>query len=197
MTNQNFNNSNESKKDSLPSKGKILISEPFIQDNVFSRSVIYLIDCSDEGSIGLVLNKNFPLDVNDIVKSLKETNNIPLFCGGPVGSDTLFYLHNLNNISNAIDAGNGLYLNGNFEQIKNYKLNNEEIEGHIRFFLGYSGWDKGQLMNEIKMKTGVVSSCSIEETMNTKNTTIWDNSVLDLGNKYKIWTHFPYNPTLN
>ena len=51
----------------LPSRGKILISEPFLRDATFGRSVILLVDHTDEGSMGLVINKQLPLFLNDII----------------------------------------------------------------------------------------------------------------------------------
>ena len=55
----------------LPSRGKILISEPFLRDATFGRSVVLLIDHTEEGSMGLIINKQLPIFVNDIIKEFK------------------------------------------------------------------------------------------------------------------------------
>ena len=55
----------------LPSRGKILISEPFLCDATFGRSVVLLVDHTSEGSMGLIMNKQLPLLVNDVVKEFK------------------------------------------------------------------------------------------------------------------------------
>jgi len=185
------------KEDSLPEKGKILISQPFLEDNIFSRSVVYIVNYSDEGSIGLILNKIFPLDVNDIVKSLQQSNSIPLYCGGPVGNDVLLYLHDLDYVKNSVDAGNGLYLNGDFEQIKEYILKGGIVEGHLRFFIGYSGWKKKQLTDEINEKSWIVSPCTNKIAMNTNAQQLWSDLLSNLGGKYKVWAHFPIFPSQN
>ncbi|MEO4996164.1 YqgE/AlgH family protein, partial [Bacteroides xylanisolvens] len=104
----------------LPSRGKILISEPFLRDATFGRSVILLVDHTDEGSMGLVINKQLPLFLNDIIMEFKYLDEIPLYKGGPIATDTLFYLHTLSDIPGSISISKGLYLNGDFDEIKKY-----------------------------------------------------------------------------
>ena len=74
----------------LPSRGRILISEPFLRDATFGRSVILLVDHTDEGSMGLVINKQLPLFLNDIIMEFKYLDEIPLYKGGPIATDTHF-----------------------------------------------------------------------------------------------------------
>lgn len=74
----------------LPSRGRILISEPFLRDATFGRSVILLVDHTDEGSMGLVINKQLPLFLNDIIMEFKYLDEIPLYKGGPIATDTYF-----------------------------------------------------------------------------------------------------------
>ena len=123
----------------LPSRGRILISEPFLRDATFGRSVILLVDHTDEGSMGLVINKQLPLFLNDIIMEFKYLDEIPLYKGGPIATDTLFYLHTLSDIPGSISISKGLYLNGDFDEIKKYILQGNKISECIRFFLGYSG----------------------------------------------------------
>ena len=118
----------------LPSRGKILISEPFLRDATFGRSVVLLIDHTEEGSMGLIINKQLPIFVNDIIKEFKYIENIPLYKGGPIATDTLFYLHTLADIPGAIPISKGLYLNGDFDEIKKYILQGNKVDRYIRFF---------------------------------------------------------------
>ena len=141
----------------LPSRGKILISEPFLRDATFGRSVVLLIDHTEEGSMGLIINKQLPIFVNDIIKEFKYIEDIPLYKGGPIATDTLFYLHTLADISGAIPISKGLFLNGDFEEIKRYILQGNQIDRYIRFFLGYSGWESEQLSTELRENTWLVS----------------------------------------
>ena len=181
----------------LPSRGRILISEPFLRDATFGRSVILLVDHTDEGSMGLVINKQLPLFLNDIILEFKYLDEIPLYKGGPIATDTLFYLHTLSDIPGSISISKGLYLNGDFDEIKKYILQWNKISECIRFFLGYSGWDSEQLSNEIRENTWLVSEEEKSYLMKNNIKDMWRKALEKLGSKYETWSRFPQVPTLN
>ena len=181
----------------LPSRGKILISEPFLRDATFGRSVVLLIDHTEEGSMGLIINKQLPIFVNDIIKEFKYIENIPLYKGGPIATDTLFYLHTLADIPGAIPISKGLYLNGDFDEIKKYILQGNKVDQHIRFFLGYCGWEGEQLNDELKENTWLVSKEENAYLMNGDTKDMWKQALEKLGSKYETWSRFPQVPTFN
>ena len=181
----------------LPSRGKILISEPFLRDATFGRSVVLLIDHTEEGSMGLIINKQLPIFVNDIIKECKYIENIPLYKGGPIATDTLFYLHTLADIPGAIPISKGLYLNGDFDEIKKYILQGNKVDRYIRFFLGYSGWESEQLSTELKENTWLVSKEENAYLMNGDTKDMWKQALEKLGSKYETWSRFPQVPTFN
>lgn len=182
----------------VPSRGKVLISEPFLYDEIFGRSVILLVDHSTDGTMGLVLNKPLPLSLNDVLKEFKDISNIPIYKGGPLSTDTLFYLHTLKDVEDSLQIGKGVYLNGDFDAIRRYILQGNDIDGKIRFFLGYSGWEHDQLCQEIEENTWLIGSTSIASLMNEKGSAeLWKNVLGQLGGKYEIWSRFPQIPTLN
>ena len=168
----------------LPSRGKILISEPFLCDATFGRSVILLVDHTDEGSMGLVINKQLPLFLNEIIMEFKYLDEIPLYKGGPIATDTLFYLHTLSDIPGSISISKGLYLNGDFDEIKKYILQGNKINECIRFFLGYSGWDSEQLNNEIRENTWLVSEEEKSYLMKNNIKDMWRTAFDKLGSTY-------------
>ncbi len=182
----------------VPSRGKVLISEPFLYDEMFGRSVILLVDHSTDGTMGLVLNKPLPLSLNDVLKEFKDISNIPIYKGGPLSTDTLFYLHTLKDVEDSLQIGKGVYLNGDFDAIRRYILQGNDIDGKIRFFLGYSGWEHDQLCQEIEENTWLIGSTGISSLMNEKGSAeLWKNVLGQLGGKYEIWSRFPQIPTLN
>ena len=181
----------------LPSRGKILISEPFLRDATFGRSVVLLIDHTEEGSMGLIINKQLPIFVNDIIKEFKYIENIPLYKGGPIATDTLFYLNTLADIPGAIPISKGLYLNGDFDEIKKYILQGNKVDRYIRFFLGYSGWESEQLSTELKENTWLVSKEENAYLMNGDTKDMWKQALEKLGSKYETWSRFPQVPTFN
>ena len=171
----------------VPSRGKVLISEPFLYDEMFGRSVILLVDHSTDGTMGLVLNKPLPLSLNDVLKEFKE-----------ISTDTLFYLHTLKDVEDSLQIGKGVYLNGDFDAIRRYILQGNDIDGKIRFFLGYSGWEHDQLCQEIEENTWLIGSTGISSLMDEKGSAeLWKNVLGQLGGKYEIWSRFPQIPTLN
>lgn len=180
-----------------PAKGSVLISEPFSQDSYFQRSVVFLTEHSDAGSMGFMLNKNLDISLNDLIKGITIEQKIPVFLGGPVNVDTLFFIHTLTFIPESYKVTDTIYLNGDFDLLKDYINNGGEIEGKVRFFFGYSGWEKRQLMDELKENSWLVGGITDKEMLNTRNLKVWEKTLSSLGEKYKKWTKFPKDPTLN
>ena len=182
----------------VPSRGKVLISEPFLCDQTFGRSVILLVDHSEDGTMGLILNKSIPLFLNDVLQGFSYSENIPIYKGGPLSTDTLFYLHTFEHISGSLPISKGLYLNGDFDAIKEYLIQGNPVKGKIRFFLGYSGWEHKQLSQEIEENTWLVGKMNIDSMLDEKSSSnLWKNALGNLGSKYEIWSRFPQIPTLN
>ncbi len=183
--------------DISPSQGKILISEPFLCDEIFGRSVILLIEHSDDGSMGLVLNKKHPLLLNEVIKEFQYLEDIPLYRGGPVANDTLFFLHTIPNIPGALQVDTNLYLNGDFNSIKKYILQGNDFIDKIRFFVGYSGWDEEQLKHEIEENTWIVGQENYNCLLNIETSEMWKEVLCMQGGKYNTWARFPQIPLMN
>lgn len=182
----------------VPSRGKILISEPFLRDTMFGRSVVLLIDHSSEGSMGLIMNKQLPFTLNQAISEFQYIEEeLIVYKGGPIASDTLFFIHTLPQIPDTLPISQGLYLNGDFNAVKEYILKGYPVKEHIRFFLGYSGWETHQLEQEIKENTWIVSKGEIAELMSRKVHTMWKATLGKLGAKYATWSRFPLIPELN
>jgi len=68
---------------------------------------------------------------------------------------------------------------------------------NIRFFIGYSGWMPKQLESELKRDSWLVSNITAERVMRASTETMWQDTVVDLGEKYRHWLNFPSEPALN
>lgn len=181
----------------VPAKGRILIAAPFLVEPDFGRSVILLIEHTEQGSMGLVFNRIMRYNLNHLIKGLDELEPIPLYKGGPIGMDTLFYLHDLEDVPNSLSMGNGIYLNGDFNAVKEYLLSGRYKEGKVRFFLGYSGWDSKQIIDELKTNTWVVAEENLTFLLDEPIDRLWKSTLERLGYKYKTWSKFPQIPALN
>lgn len=185
--------------DLLPTQGSILISEPFLQDAYFQRSVVLLVEHTDQGSMGFVLNKRTDLVVNTFFKEFEDYAKIPIFLGGPVSSNRLFFIHTLGDIiiPGALKINDSLYFDGDFNALKRYIQNGHSIEGKVKFLLGCSGWTEGQLGHEIQRNSWAVSHVTPQDVLSADGETYWKDSVELLGNDYKTWTKYPKDPYLN
>ena len=188
----------ESNKET-PQPGSLLISAPFLMDHRFSRSVVLMIEHNDEGSMGIVLNKNFNhlMTLNEVVPELSALPPIPLYNGGPVSQNTLFYLHTFADLKDALPLSNGLYINGDFEQMKKYLLNGGSAQGVVRFFMGYAGWQKGQLKQEIETNTWMVSKDCQVDLLYMYLRDLWQETLSEMGGKYAVWSRYPKYPIMN
>lgn len=182
-----------------PKQGSILISAPFLRDYHFARSVLLVVDHVDEGTTGIVLNKSFHylLTLNELVPELKFLPPIPVYKGGPMSRETIFYLHTLKDLKGALSLGKGLYLNGDFDQMKQYILSGKRTEGVVRFFSGYAGWKGNQLMQEIEENTWMVANQLSTDLLHPYQRDLWQNSLKQMGGKYALWANYPMYPTLN
>ena len=183
----------------LPKRGDILISSPFFQDHELTRSVVLLLDHNEQGSMGLMVNKNFrnPLSLNDLLPSLEFAQPVPIYKGGLVSRDTIFFLHTLEKLKGAIPLSNGLSVNGNFKKVEKYIREGKQVEGVFRFFLGYVGWEKGQLMQEIEEKSWLIVDSSKEVLLDLDSCDLWHTMLTKLGGKYAVWARYPQFPMLN
>jgi putative transcriptional regulator len=182
----------------LPEKGMILISEPFLQDAYFQRAVVLLIEHNAKGSMGFILNKKTDLWVNDFFDGFENVPRIPIYLGGPVLSDRLFFIHSLGNIiPGSLRINNNLYFDGDFEALRLYLSRGELANDKVKFLLGYSGWTKNQLNEEVKQNSWLVSHPPNYNIISADGESFWKYSVETVGGSYLTWINYPKNPILN
>lgn len=184
--------------DLLPKQGCVLISEPFLQDSYFQRAVVLLVEYVDSSALGFVLNKKTDLLVNSFFPELEKLPPMPIYIGGPVCPDRLFFIHTLGDliIPDTVQVSENLYFDGDFELLKSYILAGNSIEGKVKFFLGYSGWDKGQLQEEITRNSWAISHTNLD-IFSAEGEDYWKRTVKLLGKNYENWIKYPKDPYLN
>lgn len=182
----------------VPALGKVLISEPFLQDPYFKRTVVFLTEYNKEGSVGFVLNKPIDMPFSEIVTDFPDLN-AQVSIGGPVGTNTMHFLHTMGDIiPQSVKILDGIYWGGDFEVIKSLVMAGKLTKKDIRFFLGYSGWQGEQLEDELAENSWLVADTSARLIMNNqKGHDIWKESLKNIGGKYEMWANFPENPSMN
>ncbi|QXV64906.1 YqgE/AlgH family protein [Mucilaginibacter sp. 21P] len=181
-----------------PAAGRLLISEPFMADPNFKRSVIVLTEYSEGGAMGFVLNHQTEYMLGDILPDLSYSE-IPVYAGGPVAANTLHYIHRVpEKIENGIEIASGIYWGGDFEQIKELITNYQLTEDEIKFFTGYSGWTPDQLDQELREDSWIVTdNFGVDNVFSNNEQNLWREVVIGLGQRYAHIANFPENPTLN
>ena len=175
-----------------PKQGNILISEPLMNDFHFGRSVILLVDHEEsEGSFGVIINKPLNASVNHIVDDFPDFD-APVYLGGPVADNQLFFIHTLGDlIPDSSPIIEGLYWGGDVETLKTLIATGIANEENTRFYLGYSGWDAGQLVGELVRNSWLVGDITVGQYLNLAPAKMWATFVQQQGESYAMWKRFP------
>ena len=180
-----------------PQQGNILIAEPFLAGSYFNRSIILLATYSENGAVGFILNKKVDYPVEDLFVDFPDFD-AEIHIGGPVGTDSIYFIHSLGDlIPGSIHIRENLYWGGDFEALKLQIKLGLVNPLQVRFFLGYSGWEAGQLEEEIGENSWLVADIPQADLMNIDENLMWVESVRSMGGKYTMWENFPENPSLN
>jgi putative transcriptional regulator len=184
-------------EDKIPEKGKILISEPFLPDTFFNRSIVYLTDHTPQGSVGFILNKKIDLKISAAITGFEGWDE-DLNVGGPVAPDTLHYLHNIGDlVPKSVPIKDNIFWGGDIDIIRELIKTDKIKKSQIRFFLGYSGWSAGQLERELKENSWVIAKVRSEIIMNNRGDDTWKRVLRSMKNKYRMWADFPDSPEMN
>lgn len=177
--------------------GDVLLSEPFMNDYYFRRSVILIIDHNEEGSLGVIINKRLTIPFNELVQGFPKFN-ADVYLGGPVETDRIFFIHTIGEmIPDSYKISSGLYWSGNVNALK-AMIKTDLIKPHeIRFFVGYAGWEEGQLRRELKANTWLVGKFSTKQILHTMPGKMWSTFVNEMGSRYRLWDRFPVDPSNN
>lgn len=180
-----------------PKAGRLLIAEPFLDDGFFRRSVVLLTEHGEKGSVGFILNRPLDVMVHDAVPDFPDFSR-PALLGGPVQRDQLYFIHTLGDrIKDSMPVAKGLWWLGDFSQVKKLIAEKEIGENEIRFFIGYAGWEPGQLQKEMDEKSWFVSHPDLDLIFTPKAETLWPDAVKKMGTAYAPMVNFPQDPSLN
>jgi len=121
-----------------------------LNGSFFEDTTILIVEHNEDGSIGFVTNKSFGKSLHELIE-FNHSKPFPLMDGGPVDRDHLFVLHKRPDI---IEGGkeipNGLYFSGNMEQVVEAINTKAAGKEEIQIFIGYCGWDAGELEAELE-----------------------------------------------
>jgi len=180
-----------------PGAGRFLVSEPFMHDENFQRSVVLLVEHNEGGSLGFVMNRRLKVKVNEIIEGIPGFD-ASVFVGGPVEQSTLHFVHRLGDkLEGSHQISEGLYWAGSFANLKDLILQGEVHPQEILFFVGYSGWGPGQLDTELERKSWIVAPQNDQFIFQDNYADLWRQVLQEMGDKYKIISNYPVDPRMN
>lgn len=186
------------------SKGSIIISEPYltnlpdyIEKTFYKRSLVILTEHDDLGSNGFILNKPTDFNITEALEGFPSFNSI-LHFGGPVDTDTLFYVHTIGErLENSQKLTENIYWGGNYDQLKLLIDTKQVTPDMIRFYAGYSEWVPNQLKYEIDNKIWMLPTFNREIVFNEEPATLWSTVLKSMGGEYSLMANYPEDPSLN
>jgi len=177
--------------------GKLLIAHPLLNDGFFNRSVVYITQHSSEGTVGLVMNFRTQFKLRD-VRPQVQNGNLPIYEGGPVTKNQLFFLHSLGDkVPNSLNIVDDVYFGGDFNDLL-YLIDHENLtEKQVRFFAGYSGWEGQQLEDEIAKGSWFVHDTNSNELLKRDTETLWGSELEKEKKTYKLFSEIGSDPSMN
>ena len=160
-----------------------LIATPQLLDGNFQRAVVLMVEHSDAGSMGLVINRTAPLTFRELGKSQEvEVADVrrddPLFHGGPVEPYRGFVLHDSDAVEEKSEILPGLYLSVTSDALNPLLL---DARATLRFCLGYAGWGAGQIEFEMKQGSWLFTEANRDDVLVTEPGKVWEQVIKSMG----------------
>lgn len=171
--------------------GQFLVATPLIATPPFARSVILLLEHDESGAIGVILNRDSGLLVEDLLPEAEPVVSEPphVFVGGPVSTDTAIALAR---------APRGSFLRpsplGTIGLVDPTAPPDDVTA--LRIFAGYAGWDPGQLQDEINEEAWWVTLADIEAIF-SDTSDLWRTTVRRCPGHIPLYGTFPFDPSTN
>ena len=142
--------------------GILLTGSASLDDPNFDEAVIFITEHNEKGATGFVGNKLFARKLNELV-AFEDSPPFPLYDGGPMDKEHLFFIHRRPDlITGGTPVTDSIYFGGNFQQAVAHINERSLLQNDIKIFVGYCGWDFGELEEEIKEGSWIVSDAEIE-----------------------------------
>lgn len=175
-------------------RGQLLIAGPTLIDPNFARTVVLIVEHSEAGALGLVLNRPSETTVGEAVAALDELVDLsePLFIGGPVQQSALIVLAEFD------DADRAALLA--FEDVG--VLGSEDGGAppptrRGRAFAGHAGWGPGQLDSELARGDWILEAAQREDAFSAAPAALWQAVLTRKGGSYALVARMPADPSVN
>jgi|TARA_B110000438_G_scaffold48241_1_gene48578 putative transcriptional regulator len=164
-------------------KNQILISMPHMTDLFFSKSVVYICEHSNNGAMGIIINKQFKdQKLKTVLETISEDDNPivkDIFFGGPVLLEKGLVLHESRHRSdNTVNISKSISITGTLEVLKDLQ---SKSDVSFKLILGHSGWSQGQLEKEIENGDWLIQNTTPDFIFNIQPEQMWTQAAESLG----------------
>ena len=169
-------------------KGRLLVAAPSLFD-FFRRTVVLVVEHTDQGAFGVILNRRADTEVAELVPDLGPLveRGAPLWVGGPVGPDSIVVLGDFNHPDQSAGVVEG--------SIGVVDPDGDADFSRARVFVGHAGWGPGQLEGEVERDSWIVSDFDPDDVFSEGD--LWAEVVRRPGGELAILATMPDDPTLN
>jgi putative transcriptional regulator len=177
-------------------RGQLLIAGPGLLDPNFWRTVVLVVEHSEEGAFGIVLNRPSETSVEDAATELAELvqPNEPLFIGGPVQPSAVIVLGRFE------DPNEAALLAFDDVGVLGTGASADELAAGLRTgraFVGHSGWGSGQLDAELERGDWILEPAKLEDAFSTEARLLWSEVLTRKGGSYALVARMPADPSMN
>jgi putative transcriptional regulator len=177
-------------------RGQLLIAGPTLVDPNFARSVVLILEHSEEGAMGLVLNRPVEATVDEAAPELADVvdGEQLLFQGGPVQPSGVIVLAEFADPDDAamlvVDGVGPLAASADLATV-------EIVDGRSRAFAGHAGWGPGQLESELERDDWIVEPARAEDAFAADAERLWVTVLERKGGEYALVARMPEDPRVN
>ncbi len=161
------------------SKGVFLISNPYVPDSNFYKTVVFICEYNESGAFGLILNRPLDVTTDQIIPDSVELigSNRKIYIGGPVDTDKIFCLHGdyKDSRHDCERICENVYLGSTKECFKSSMSSADLDDSFCRIYLGCSCWSEGQLETELEMNLWTVGKANEKLVFYPNPDRIWWN----------------------
>ena len=179
-------------------KGSLLIANPEIESDLYSKSVVLVCEHNASGSFGLIINKplNLEMPADIINMGNLENPHLSTLAGGPIQVGQMMLLHSSNTIPDqTLELCPGVFLGGNLEFLQ--EAASDPNGPHIKLCFGYSGWAAGHLEKEFLQGHWFVHQAKASHIFDSSLKNLWHTILQEMGGKYVNIAKIPDDPSLN
>jgi putative transcriptional regulator len=176
--------------------GQLLLASPALRDPNFARTVVLVSVHSEQGAMGVVLNRPSAVTVGEAVPQLEQAvaEREPVYVGGPVQPSSIVFLAEFLDPSLA-----GLLVFGRVGFPAPDAAIDEltEATARRRVFAGYAGWGEGQLDTEVDQGDWIAQAALPEDVFTEIPRELWSRVLTRKGGSYALIARMPTDPSVN